>query len=376
MKIRSALVIATTVSGVLQFAQAQCPQICDTENTGLGQNALENNTGRTSTGIGVDALRNNSGQSNTATGYQALKNNRGGLANTAFGARALSSLKSGAANTAVGNAAMANATTAGTSTAVGSAALASSTGDDNAAVGFSALSGNTTGRANTAIGSLALEGGTGSNNTAIGYQTMINNTSGSDNIVIGAGAGNNLTTGSNNIDIVSDGVAGESNTIRIGVPGTHQATYVAGISGVAVADGVSVVVGDDGHLGTLTSSARYKDTIKPMGDASDTILSLKPVTFRYKKELDPNAIPQFGLVAEDVAKVDPELVLNDDQGQPYTVRYEAVNAMLLNEFLKEHKKVEQQTSEIANLKAELQQQKVQAQAQWQEVTARLTAKGL
>jgi hypothetical protein len=141
---------------------------------------------------------------------------------------------------------------------------------------------------------------------------------------------------------------------------------------VTLASGVGVVIDTTGHLGTVTSSVRYKDAIKPMGDASDTIFSLKPVTFRYKKELDAKAIPQFGLVAEDVAKIDSDLVAKDDQGKPYTVRYEAVNAMLLNEFLKEHKKVEEQesrltdqTKEIAELKAAL-----------KNMSARLDANGL
>jgi hypothetical protein len=134
---------------------------------------------------------------------------------------------------------------------------------------------------------------------------------------------------------------------------------------VTVAGGVGVVVDSSGHLGTMTSSARFKDRIQPMSKASEAILSLKPVTFRYKKELDPNAIPQFGLVAEDVAKVDPDLVARDDQGKPYTVRYEAVNAMLLNEFLKAHKTIEEQTGEIAELKSAL-----------KDMNARLAAKGL
>ena len=149
-----------------------------------------------------------------------------------------------------------------------------------------------------------------------------------------------LTTGSNNIDIGNLGVAAEANTIRIGKVGTQQATYIAGISGKTVAGGVTVMVDTNGHLGTLTSSARFKDEIKPMDKASEAILALQPVTFRYKKDLDPEGIPQFGLVAEQVEKVNPDLVARDEQGKPYTVRYEAVNAMLLNEFLKEHRGVQ------------------------------------
>src|SRR5262249_45813332 len=128
--------------------------------------------------------------------------------------------------------------------------------------------------------------------------------------------------------------------IRIGTTGTQTATYIAGISGATVPTGVAVIVDTSGHLGTTTSSARFKEAIKPMANASEAILALRPVTFRYKHELDPNGIPQSGLVAEDVEKVNPDLVACDEQGKPYTVRYEAVNAMLLNEFLKEHRKVE------------------------------------
>ncbi len=157
----------------------------------------------------------------------------------------------------------------------------------------------------------------------------------------------------------------DQGAIRIGTVRKQLSTTIAGISGVTVAGGVGVIIDSNGQLGTVTSSARYKDDIKPMDKASEAVLSLKPVTFRYKKNLDPKGIPQFGLVAEDVAKVDPELVARDDQGKPYTVRYEAVNAMLLNEFLKAHQKVEEQEKELVELKDALKQ-----------VSSRLDANGL
>src|SRR5262249_40143270 len=157
-----------------------------------------------------------------------------------------------------------------------------------------------------------------------------NNTTGSFNMALGDNAGFDLTTGSNNIDIGNAGVAGESKTIRIGKQGTQRSAFIAGISGATVPTGVAVIVDTTGHLGTTTSSARLKDAIKPKDKASEAILALKPVTFRYKHELDPDGIPQFGLVAEEVEKVNPNLVARDDQGKPYSVRYEAVNAMLLN----------------------------------------------
>jgi Chaperone of endosialidase len=141
-------------------------------------------------------------------------------------------------------------------------------------------------------------------------------------------------------------LAGESNKIRIGTVGTHNATFVAGISGSAIT-GTAVVVNSNGRLGVAASSARFKEQIKPMDKASEAIHALKPVTFRYKKALDPDRIPQFGLVAEEVEKVNPDLVARDADGKVYTVRYEAVNAMLLNEFLKQHRKVEQQDATIA-----------------------------
>jgi hypothetical protein len=168
--------------------------------------------------------------------------------------------------------------------------------------------------------------------------------------------------GNNNIDIANRGVAGESDTIRIGTREKHTNTFIAGISGATVPTGVAVIVGADGHLGTMTSSARFKDAIKPMDKASEAILTLKPVTFRYKHALDPAGTPQFGFLAEEVEKVNPDLVARDDQGRPNSVRCEAVNTMLLNEFLKEHRKVQEQVAIIAELKFELAQQRNDFQA--------------
>ena len=156
---------------------------------------------------------------------------------------------------------------------------------------------------------------------------------------MGFNAGANLTTGNNNIDIDAPGVAGESNTMRIG-HGKLSATYIFGINGATVPSGVGVIIASSGHLGTVQSSARFKEAIKPMDRASEAILSLQPVTFHYKHDLDPNGVPQFGLIAEQVDKVNPDLVVRGEDGKVTTVRYEAVNAMLLNEFLKEHRKVE------------------------------------
>jgi Chaperone of endosialidase len=191
----------------------------------------------------------------------------------------------------------------------------------------------------------------------------INNKTGGNNIALGYLAGYNLTSGSNNIDIGNKGVAAEANTIRIGTAGKQTATYVAGISGVTVASGLGVIIDTNGHLGTVVSSERFKDQIKPMDKASEAILALKPVTFRYKKELDPEGIPQFGLIAEQVKQVNSDLAVRDADGKVYTVRSEAVNAMLLNEFLKEHKKVTELEATVVQQQKDFQATTAQQQKQ-------------
>jgi uncharacterized coiled-coil protein SlyX len=243
----------------------------------------------------------------------------------------------------------------------------------NTATGLGALNSNTTGDSNTATGFDALfSNTTGGNNTATGIEALFLNTNGNSNIALGFQAGQDLTTGSNNIDIGNAGIAGESDTIRIGTEGTQKSTFIAGIGGATVANGIGVIVDTDGHLGTTTSSEQFKEAIKPMDKASEVILALKPVTFRYKHELDPGGIPQFGLVAEQVEKVNPDLVARDKHGKVYTVRYEAVNAMLLNEFLKEHRKVEEQEATITEVRSTVAKQEATVAQQQKEIEA-LTA---
>jgi hypothetical protein len=270
--------------------------------------------------------------------------------------------------------------TGNANTATGNQALFSDTsGQLNTADGAGALFTNTTGGFNTAIGGGALSSNTtGGDNTAVGADALGNTTTGSENIAFGQGAGANLTTGNNNIDIGNSvtGNPGEANTIRIGQQGTQTATFIGGISGATVPGGVSVIIDANGHLGTIVSSQRFKEEIKPMDDASEAILALRPVTFRYKKELDPERLPQFGLVAEQVEKVNPDLVARDAKGDVYTVRYEAVNAMLLNEFLKEHSKIEQQEATIAELKSTLAQQQKSFQSKLAEQEKRIQAVAL
>jgi Chaperone of endosialidase len=325
------------------------------QNTAEGQDALFSlTTGFSNTAIGYHAFYSDTtGYDSTAIGNDALANNTIGNNNTAIGSDALTANTGGVQNTATGAGALANNTA----------------GYNNTAAGAGALVFNATGNNNTATGLLALQSTTGSNNTGTGVFALLNNTAGSNNIALGDSAGMNLTTGDNNIDIGNAGVAGESSHIRIGTVGTHKRTAIAGISGVTVPGGVGVIIDCNGHLGTVISSERFKDAIKPMDKASEAILALKPVTFHYKKDLDPEGIPQFGLVAEEVEKVNPDLVARDHEGKPYTVRYEAVNAMLLNEFLKEHKKTEKLEATVASLIATMKEQAEQIQ----KVSAQLEA---
>jgi hypothetical protein len=341
-------------------------------NTGLGNTAcgrqalFTNTTGRSNTAIGISALQMNTiGDGNTATGDSALFNNRTGNENTATGAFALNSSfdltgqSTGQDNTATGAFALFSNITGSGNTANGILALSANTsGFNNTAIGVRALQSATTANGNTATGAGALlndntganntangqnalfRNTIGANNTANGFSALFNNTMGARNIALSFNAGVNLTTGSSNIDIGNPGVAAESATIRIGGQGTQTRTFVAGISGSAIA-GTSVVVNPAGRLGTVASSQRFKDDVKPMNKASEAILALKPVTFSYKKEIYPTGTTQFGLVAEEVEKVNRDLVVRDKEGKPYSVRYDQVNAMLLNEFLKEHSTVQE-----------------------------------
>jgi trimeric autotransporter adhesin len=382
-------------------ARAVCQQGCDpaNDNTFLGDNALINNTtgvfntaigfhallsnmsGSGNTATGLDALQSNTaGNNNTATGNFALFSNTTGVENTATGWEALNSNRNGVFNTATGSGALFTNTTGRDNTANGAGALNNNTigrgntadgvnalfsntvGFSNTANGLAALYSNTTGTQNTANGVSALrDNTTGFSNTANGTLALFSNTTGSSNIAIGVSAGVNLTTGSNNIEIGNGGVAGEAGTIRLGTQGTQTRTLIAGISGSPIT-GTSVVVNINGRLGTVASSQRFKDDIRPMDKASEAILALKPVTFYYKKELDPEGTRQFGLVAEDVEKVNPALVARDEQGKPYTVRYDAVNAMLLNEFLKEHKRVQELEASNVQLKHDFAEQQKQIEA--------------
>jgi hypothetical protein len=301
--------------------------------------------------------------------------------NTAEGQKALFSRTTGGFNTAVGWFSLDSLTTGSYNTGVGAGTLVLNSGDENTATGVGALFSNTTGMANTATGGFALfsnntgsansafgaaalfSNTTGFFNTAIGDDALFSNTSGSANIAIGLQAGTLLTTGNHNIDIGNSGVADESGIIRIGATGVQTTTYIAGIAGQTVGAGGSFCyVDNDGKLGVFLSARRFKTDIADMAAASEGLLALRPVTFHYKPELDKTGIPQFGLVAEEVAKVNPDLVTHDAKGDIYTVRYEAVNAMLLNEFLKEHRKIEAQNCKVQEQEAIIAQLKKQIES--------------
>jgi hypothetical protein len=319
-------------------------------NTGVGAGALVLNNADSNTAVGTAALLlNTDGTKNTAIGTAALVNNDTAEQNTATGAFALTSHVSGNGNTAMGANALFSDASGQLNTAIGAGALFSNVGGPfpgsfNTAVGAGALF-NSTGGDNTAVGAGALNGNTsGDENLAIGVSALASNQSGSRNIAFGSFAGNGLMTGNDNIYIGYNlgAAAGDSNTC-----------HIKSIFGQTAAGGSAVYVDANHKLGTMTSSKRYKEDIKPINTASNSLFALNPVTFHYKKEIDPTGTSQFGLVAEEVEKVNPDLIVRDKDGKPNSVRYDQVNSMLLNEFLKEHKRVEEQQATIAEMKSEM-----------------------
>jgi Chaperone of endosialidase len=346
-------------------------------NTGVGAATLLNNTASENTATGAGALLSNIvGEENTANGAFALFSNTEGDFNTANGSFALFGNSTGERNTATGNSALYSNTTGNFNTATGNAALGTNTSgsrntangsfalfannaDFNTATGYQALFNNTTGHDNTANGYQVLNSNTtGSDNTANGASALYSNTTGSNNTANGIGALVNNTTGNNNTALgrlAGAAVATADNVICIGASvlgaNVSNSCYIGQIFGATSSGGTAVFINSDGKLGTTTSSRRFKEEIKPMERASEALFALKPVTFRYKKEIDPTGTSQFGLVAEEVAAVNTNLVVYDKEGKVNTVRYEAVNAMLLNEFLKEHRKVQEQEATIAELQS-------------------------
>jgi Chaperone of endosialidase len=321
-------------------------------NTAVGLGALMKDVvGSDNTAVGTAALINNIVSGNTATGSFALFHNTTGPRNTASGFVALEQNDIGADNTAVGFEALFSGTginNAG-NTAIGSRAMVSNTaGSNGTAVGFEALGSNTSGSGNTAVGNQTLLANTeGFSNTAIG-STALQNSTGSNNVALGTNAGSDISTASDVICIGAN-FAGAN---------VNNSCYIKNISGADAAGGDAVFITSAGKLGTVNppSSARFKEEIKPMNTASEVLFALKPVTFRYKKEFDPKRMPQFGLVAEDVERVNSNLVKRGRDGELQTVRYDAVNAMLLNEFLKEHQKVQKLEAALAAVNERLKEQ--------------------
>jgi hypothetical protein len=318
------------------------------------QALLSNTTGNDNTASGVNALLSNTtGGSNTASGVSALISNTAGGNNTASGFNALSDNSTGNDNTASGTYALAFNTTGNYNTASGYEALFANTGGNyNNASGYFALHSDTTGAQNSASGAQALYGNkTGNFNTASGTDALYSNTTGSTNIAEGYKAGYNLTTGSNNIDIGNLGVAAESSTIRIGTTATQTNTFIAGIYGTSVT-GSTVVVSSAGQLGVTVSSERYKTAIRPMGSYTAKLTQLRPVRFHLKT--DPGGALQAGLIAEEVAKVYPELVVRDaTTGRIDGVRYDELAPMLLNEIQKRNAAQEAEMRDLKLQVAEL-----------------------
>jgi Chaperone of endosialidase len=331
-----------------------------------------NSDGQGNTAMGTDALFSLTpsqpyGSYNTASGYEALYNNTNGAFNTASGFQALYASTTGSYNTASGYYALISNTTASNNTAFGFAALANNTtGVDNTATGYSALFSDTLGGANTASGVNALVlNTTGSNNTASGADALHSNTTGYDNTASGMNAlysnttginnvaegfqaGYYLTTGSNNIDIGNPGAAVDKGIIRIGVSGTQKAAFIAGIYGTSVS-GHAVMISSKGRLGVVVSSERFKTDITPLN--SDKLLQLRPVSFHLKS--DPKGVLQYGLIAEEVAKVYPDLVIRDGSGRIDGVRYDELAPMLLNELQQQQQHSAAQDAKISQLMGEL-----------------------
>jgi hypothetical protein len=326
-------------------------------NTAIGIYSLLSLTdGSFCTGVGAGSLLVNTADENTATGAGALFSNTIGSGNTANGTFALFTNIIGERNTATGDSALFSNTIGNRNTATGNGSLRANTlGDDNTANGAFALFNNITGDTNTATGFQALfSNTTGDGNTAIGFNALHNNSTGTSNTAVGISAGIGITTASNVICIGAEGAD------------VDDSCYVGNIFNQTAVLGIPVFIDSSNKLGTITSSKRFKEDIRPMGEASEVILALKPVTFRYKKEIDPAGTEQVGLVAEDVEKANPDLIVRDKDGKPHSVRYDQVNAMLLNEFLKEHRKNEKQEATIARQQKQIEAltaglQKVRAQ---------------
>jgi len=352
-------------------------------NTAAGWYSLfTTSTGSFNTGVGAGTLTLNNADSNTAVGAAALLLNTTGIENTAVGTAALVHNDTSQQNTATGAFALSNHVSGNANTAIGANALFSdTTGQINTAVGAGALfavNNGFNGSFNTAVGAAALGNNTNADNTAVGASALANNTSGHDNTAVGVSALASNSTGSNNIAIgalsAGQSVSTASHVICIGSQGGNNdnSCWIGQIFNASSPGGSAVFIDANDRLGTVTSSKRFKEDIRAMDKDSEALFALKPVSFHYKKEIDPMRTSQFGLVAEDVEKVNPDLVVRDKEGKAYSVRYDQVNALLLNEFLKEHRKVEKLEATVADLAEQL--QKITAQVQMKNSSARVAGK--
>ncbi len=357
-------------------------------NTAIGTGTLAANlTGFVNTAVGAGALAVNTASANLAVGASALARNTSGGDNTAVGTNALANNVTAGRNTAVGQAAL-NANTARDNTAVGALALQmNNAGTENVAVGASALLANTGGLSNTAVGSYALDANqlgnlntavgnqalgaaTGSFNSALGAGALDAVTVGVSNIGIGVDAGGQVVSGSNNIMIGggilatgSDsnniiighpGVPGDNNKIRLGTNGTHTDTRIGGINGIAIpGPGVAVLINANGQLGTAVASSRqFKEDVRDMDADADKLLGLRPVVFRYREDVAPEGDPralQYGLIAEEVAKIYPDWVIRDRNGEIVSVRYDQVNAALLGLVQRQQAKIDLMAEQMTEL---------------------------
>jgi hypothetical protein len=291
-------------------------------------------TGTANTFVGAGAGNlGTTGALNTAVGVNALSDDTTGGSNSAFGRDALRNNTLGSRNSAFGEGVLVVNTTGTSNSAFGSGALQENTDDHNSAFGFDALRDNTTGFDNSAVGSEALS----------------NNTTGARNVAVGANAGDLQTTGNDNVYLANRGVAGENGQIKIGTAITHTRVTVAGIHGSTSSAGVAVLVNASGVLGTSPSSARFKQDVRDMGEASDVLERLRPVVFRYREEGIEGGGIEYGLIAEEVAEVAPELVSPDLEGRPYSVRYHVLPALLLNELQEQQRTIDALLARVAEL---------------------------
>lgn len=325
----AAIVPAGTNGEVSVYVTDQTDIVIDVNGYFVSNNSATTNN----TSLGNGALPLGSGGQNTGIGASALSSNTTGAYNTATGATALVSNTTGSKNTSLGQGSM----------------LANTTGSDNTAVGFQALTSEVTSGDNTALGYQAMLGATGNFSVAIGSGSLPNAT-GDNNIAIGYQSGSGVGTGGNNVLIANAGTSTDANLIRIGTLGTHTATYIAGLSGTNITGGAAVVVNGAGQVGVVSSSRRYKQDIQPMADSTDRLMQLEPVTFHYKQASPDGSQPlQFGLIAEQVAEVYPELAVYNQQGQVETLQYQQLPAMLLNEIQKQHRTIQDLENRIADL---------------------------